>query len=243
MVRFIIECDGDHCNTAQLSRIFVLFSALVYFILNYFINTYNLYYIRKRRGYRLLKRSSKIITAINRSRSYFNRKIVMNTILGITNHHLIRDVFFNITSLSRRTKLKNGQEIPFAVIITYCPTIAVVNGSFTIVIIYYIIHFIYGRAIANNRTLKIAEIKPILHRFPKEEYLQQLWIELSVMSEKIKISSVSFNKAKNFGVLGIIFPGLFIRQTCNIYIWFYIILLHGYIVINNYRLIWFLSII
>lgn len=35
----------------------------------------------------------------------------------------------------------------------------------------------------------IAEIKPILHRFPKEEYLQKLWVEASVMSEKIKISS------------------------------------------------------
>ena len=40
-----------------------------------------------------------------------------------------------------------------------------------------------------SRTSKIGEIKPILHRFPKEEYLQKLWIKLSVMSEKIKMSS------------------------------------------------------
>jgi len=42
---------------------------------------------------------------------------------------------------------------------------------------------------SDSRTSKIAEIKPILHRFPKEEYLQKLWIKLSLMSEKIKISS------------------------------------------------------
>lgn len=48
----MVECDGDHCNTAQLYRISVLFSTLVYFILNYLrvcciiiINTYNLYYV------------------------------------------------------------------------------------------------------------------------------------------------------------------------------------------------------
>lgn len=40
---------------------------------------------------------------------------------------------------------------------------------------------------SGSRTKKIAEIKPILHRFPKEESLQKLWIELSVMSEKINL--------------------------------------------------------
>jgi len=42
---------------------------------------------------------------------------------------------------------------------------------------------------SGSRTSKFSDMKPILHRFPKEEYLQKLWIELSVMSEKIKISS------------------------------------------------------
>jgi len=42
---------------------------------------------------------------------------------------------------------------------------------------------------SGSRTSKISQIKPILHRFPKEEYLQKLWIEVSVTSEKIKISS------------------------------------------------------